>query len=410
MFSIDRWQEIFATLRAHKLRTALTSLSVAWGIFMLVLLIGAGRGLQNGVQGDFKDDAVNSLWLFGGRSSVPYRGLAPGRPTRMRNADHDHLRDHQRGVEHITSRFSVGSPPVAYRDKTSSFDIRATHPDHLYLENTIMVEGRFLNDLDLAERRKVAVIGVDVADFLFENESAIGKFVKIGDIQYRVVGLFRDEGGEQEQRKVYIPISTAQMTHGASDQANMIMFTVPETTTVEASTRIEEEVRAIMGARHGFDPEDRQALRIRNNVEAFSRITEVFDLIEWFVWIISAGTIVAGIVGVSNIMLISVKERTKEIGVRKALGATPSSIVAMVVQESVFVTAVAGYLGLVAGVGALELLSRVLVDNAYLSNPSVDLAVAVNANLLLIACGALAGFFPARRAARVSPVVALRDE
>ncbi len=410
MFNLDRWQEIFETLRAHKLRTTLTSLSVAWGIFMLVLLLGAGNGLQNGVQDDFKDDAVNSLWLFGGRSSLPHAGLAPGRPTIMRNRDYEFLRDEQRGVQHITSRFRVGSPTVSYRDKTSSFDIRATHPDHLYLENTIITRGRFLNELDFREHRKSIVIGEPVAEFLFADADPIGEYIKVGDIQYRVVGVFTDEGGEREENRVYIPISTAQTTHGGSDRAHMIMFTVPPQTSVQASEAIEAEVRASMAARHQFDPSDEQALRLRNNVEAFSRITEVFRLIEIFVWIISFGTIIAGIVGVSNIMLIAVKERTKEIGVRKALGATPNSIIAMVVQESVFITAVAGYAGLVAGVAILELASKALPESEFLSNPSVDFGVALKATVLLIACGALAGFFPARRAAKVSPIEALRDE
>lgn len=410
LFSVDRWQEIFATLRAHKLRTFLTSLSVAWGIFMLVLLIGAGRGLSEGAQSRFKDDAVNSFWLFGGRTSKPYRGMAVGRPTQMRNADYEMLRDRQHGVEHITSRFSVGDPRVAYRDKTSAFDIRATHPDHVYLELTQMVAGRFVNERDIEQKRKVAAIGLPVAEFLFGDADPLGEYITIGKAAYQVVGLFTDEGGEGEQQKIYIPISTAQAIHGASDRAHRIMFTVDPTTSVEESQAIEEEVRRRFAARHDFDPGDRQALRMRNNVEAFSRLQQVFDILEVFVWIISFGTIIAGVVGVSNIMLISVNERTKEIGLRKALGATPGSIVTMVVQEAVFITAVAGYLGLIAGVGALELAAATLPDNDYLSNPSVDLRVAITATLILIGCGALAGYFPARRAARVSPVVALRDE
>ncbi|MBT8496357.1 MAG: ABC transporter permease [Deltaproteobacteria bacterium] len=410
MFSLDRWQEIFSTLRAHKLRTALTSLSVAWGIFMLVLLLGAGRGLSNGVQDDFKDDAVNSLWIFGGRSSVAFKGLAPGRETRMRNADYERLRTNQAGVEHITSRFRVGDPMVSFRDKTSAFDIRATHPDHVYLEMTQMLDGRFINQRDLDEKRKVTAIGVGVRDFLFGETNPLGEYIAIGGMNYRIVGVFSDEGGEGEEQKLYIPITTAQATHGASDRAHRIMFTVDEATTVEESEAIEEEVRQAFAARHEFDPTDRQALRIRNNVEAFSRIQQVFSVLEIFVWFISAGTIIAGIVGVSNIMLISVKERTKEIGVRKALGATPGSIVAMVVQEAVFITAIAGYLGLVAGVLALEGVASAMPDNQWLANPSVDFRVAINATVLLIVCGALAGFFPARRAARVSPIVALRDE
>lgn len=410
ILSLDRWQEIFETLRRNKLRTFLTSLSVAWGIFMLVLLLGAGTGLQNSVEHDFRDDAINSLWLWAGTTSEPFEGHAVGRRIEFTNEDYEDIRRSLEGVEYITGRFYLGGTLIVrFGDKSSSFDVRACHPDHRYLENTDVIAGRFLNEIDVEERRKVAVIGEAVARFLFEDEEPLGKWIQVNAIQYRVVGVFHDEGGEGELRKIYIPISTAQMAYGGGNRIHQLMFTVDEAHAAD-SKRMEEEVRRFLAARHDFSPDDQRALRIRNSLERFETVQSIFQGIQLFVWIIGGFTVIAGIVGVSNIMLISVKERTKEIGVRKALGATPGAIVGQIVQESIVLTGASGYLGLVAGVGLLELINRYVPENDYIRNPQVDIRVAATATVLLVICGALAGYFPARRAAKVNPVVALRDE
>lgn len=411
MISLDRWQEIYGTIRRNKLRTVLTALSVAWGIFMLVLLLGAGAGLQNNAEHKFRDDAVNSIWIFAGKTSMPFSGLPPGREVRFTNADYDAIKREIAGVEYITSRFYLrgGDYAISYKDRASSFQVRSCHPDHQYLENSIIIEGRFLNDLDISEYRKVTVIGTAVRDFLFKGEPALGKDVDIGGISYTVVGIFADDGNEGELEKVYIPISTAQRAYGGADRVHQIMFTLGSATVAD-SKRVEQEVRDLLAARHRIHPDDKRAIRFRNNLETFAEITEVFQLIQYFVWIVGLGTIIAGIVGVSNIMLISVKERTREIGIRKALGATPGSLVALIVEEAVFLTMMAGYCGVVAGVGALELASRALGENDYVRDPQVDLGVVLAATALLVFFGALAGYFPARRAARINPIEALRDE
>lgn len=411
MFSLDRWQEIFDTIRRNKLRTLLTSMSVAWGIFMLVLLLGAGQGLQNEVTDKFKDDAINSLWVYGGSTTVPHEGHPIGRRITFDDDDYDLFIDQVPELEHLTGRFRMRGRDVivAYGDKTSAFDIRSVHPDHQFLENTLITRGRFLNDTDLADKRKVAVIGVRVAEFLFGRDDAMGKWIKLNGIQFRVVGIFEDAGGEGEMRKVYIPITTARAAFAGGRQIHQLMFTVGDASPSE-SKAIEEHVRQLLAQRHDFSPEDHRAVRVRNNLERLQEVTEIFDYIRIFVWIVGIGTIIAGIVGVSNIMLISVKERTKEIGVRKALGATPFSIVSLILQESIFLTAVSGYIGLVSGVGLLEFASTHLPENDIIRDPSVDLRVAISAMALLVVCGAVAGFFPARRAAMVNPVVALRDE
>lgn len=411
MFSIDRWQEIWGTIRRNKLRTFLTALSVAWGIFMLVLLLGAGRGLQNSVAWNFRDDAINSIWMSGGETSRPHRGLQPGREVVFDNSDFEQLRTTIPGIEHITGRFHMwGQYVIAYDGKSSSFDVRSTHPDHKFLERTEIVAGRFLNELDQREARKVAVIGMPVAEALFGQDDPLGAWISINRIMYKVVGVFTDVGGEGELNRVYIPIATGQQAYGGgSKEMHRIMFTVGDAS-VDESRRIFEQVKGILAENHRFAVDDERALRARNNLESFQEIAQVFTYINMFVWIVGAGTIVAGIVGVSNIMLISVKERTKEIGVRKALGATPTSIVGLILQEALLITGVSGYCGLVAGVGLLELVNRYVPDNDYLRNPTVDLRVALSATVLLVVAGLLAGFFPARRAAAINPVEALRDE
>jgi len=408
MISIDPWIEIFTTMRRNKLRVFLTALSVAWGIFMLVILLGAGNGLQNGVKHDFRDDATNSIWIRRGKTSVPYKGLPVGRRVRFRNGDHNALGTQVDGVEHITSRYYVRGT-VRRGKYHSAFQVRACHPDHQFLEQTIIIEGRFLNDLDLAERRKVAVIGINVKKFLFKREKAMGKNIEINGISFRVVGVFTDEGGEGELRKIYIPITTAQAAYNGADLVHAIMFTVGGASAAQSKI-IERNARKIMSSRHNFSPKDWRALRMRNNLERYEKVAKVFWWIELFIWIVGAGTIVAGIVGVGNIMLISVKERTKEIGVRKALGATPWSIIGLILREAVVLTAVAGYAGMVGGLLLLQTISDAIPQNDVFLNPSVDIKVVLIASAILVACGTLAGFFPAQKAARVDPIVALRDE
>ncbi|MDH3743758.1 MAG: ABC transporter permease [Acidobacteriota bacterium] len=410
MFDLDRWQEILATIRQNKLRAFLTGFSVAWGILMLVVLMGSGEGLANGIQHQFRDDAVNSIWVRSGQTSIPHKGLQPGRTVRFTNEDHEVVARDIDGVEYITSRFYPrGELAVSYKGETGSYDIRSVHPDHQYLENTLVSKGRFLNDLDIAEYRKVAAIGERVKDGLFGDAPAVGEYININGIPFRVIGLFRDEGGESEEEKIYLPISTAQKAFAGGNRIRMFMLTTgeEELAKTEAMT---EEIKQTLAQRHNYSPDDRRAVFINNLNEFFQRFVNLMAGIRIFVWIIGIGTILAGVVGVSNIMMIVVKERTKEIGVRKALGATPGSILGLVLQESVLITAVAGYVGLVLGVALLEAGGRVLPESEFFINPGIDLPLALAATALLVVAGTLAGTVPALRAARVQPVEALKDE
>jgi putative ABC transport system permease protein len=407
---LDAWQEILDTVRRNKLRTFLTGFSVAWGILILVVLLGCGQGLARGIEYDFRDDATNSIWMRSGQTSLPWKGLRPGRSVQFTNDDYHAIRSGQPAVDHITSRFFVrGNLTVVHRGQTGNFDVRAVHPDHQHLEKTIVTAGRFLNPLDVEGYRKVAVIGERVKAQLFKDAPALGRHLAIKGVPFLVVGVFTDEGGEGELERIYIPISTAQRTYGGANRISMVMMTVGDATAGE-SRGIADDLRLRIAERHGFDPDDRRAVSIWNGVVQFQRFVDLMGGIRAFVWVIGAGTLLAGMVGVSNIMMIAVRERTKEIGVRLALGATPFSVMSLVMREAILVTSLAGYAGLVAGVGVLEVLSWSLRDTPTFRDPAVDLGTALLAVGLLVVAGALAGFLPARRAAQVRPVVALRDE
>ncbi len=408
MFDADRWHEILETLRRSKLRTAATSLSVAWGIFMLVILLGAGRGLQNGVEHNMQDDAINSIWIYRGSTSKPHAGYGVGRRIRFDNDDYDALLETINEIEHSTGRFYLWREfTVRYKNKVSSFEVRACHPGHRYIENTLITSGRFLNEADLLERRKVAVIGPRVVDMLFGKRDPIGEWIEVSRTPYRVVGVFNDTGWERELSKIYVPITTAQTAYGGGTQIHQIMFTVGRTGE-QKSREIADEAKRLLAARHDFAVDDKRAIRVRNNVEGAAKMEGLFAGIRIFIWIVGIGTILAGIIGVSNIMLISVHERTREIGVRKALGATPRTIVGQIVTEALLITSVSGYVGLVFGLGLLELIRRYAPPSDFFLNPEANLGVVLSATALLIVAGVAAGYFPARMAARINPVEALR--
>ena len=411
MIDFDTWQEIFETLRRNKLRTALTGFAVAWGIFMLIVLLGSGQGLAHGIEYQFRDDAVNSIWVSGGQTTKPYKGLQPGRRIQFENADYDEVTSRVPGVEHASARFWVfGNQQVNYRNEWGSFTIRSVHPGHQIIERTKVIAGRYINQLDIEHFRKVVVLGDLVADALFHDEPAIGKEIRINNVAFKVVGVFDDEGSDSERELIYLPISTAQRAFSGRNRVNQILYTTGDADLPESET-MAEGTRLILAVNHTFDPEDQRAIFLRNNVEQFQRFVGLMAGIRVFIWIVGIGTLIAGVVGVSNIMLVAVKERTREIGIRKAIGATPRSVIGLVLKESILITAVAGYLGLVLGVAVLEGVSRILPAEAeFFRNPQVDLRTALAATAVLIVAGAVAGYFPARRAALVQPVTALREE
>jgi putative ABC transport system permease protein len=409
MFDLDKWQEIFSTIRKNKLRTALTGFSVAWGIFMLIILLGSGKGLQNGIEYEFKEDAYNSIWFRPGETSIPFQGYSIGRKINFTNEDYSQVNKNVKGVEYVSARFFTrGDGIISYKNEYGSFDIVSCHPDYKFLENASMVTGRFVNTIDIDEYRKVATIGTKVKDALFKNdEEPIGKYVKINGIPFLVVGVFTDQN-ERDCNRIYIPVSTAQKVFNGGNVVHSISFTTKKS--VEESELMVEQIKKDFANRHQYDVKDEKAMFLYSTLKDYKQFQDLFSGIRAFIWLIGIMTIIAGIVGVSNIMMIIVKERTKEIGIRKAIGASPASVIGLVIFESILITSVAGYIGLVCGVGLLQLLSSVMEGVPFIKDPQAEISVAIYATLLLIISGAIAGFVPANQAAKIKPIVALRDE
>ena len=415
MFDRDKWQEIFGTIRKNKLRTVLTALGVFWGIFMLIVLLGAGNGLKNGVVKDFGEEAMNAIWMWSGKTAEPYQGLKPGRVIRFDNDDIALLAREVEGLEMVTPRNRLfGQYTITHKDKSGSFQAFGSVADFFLINGERLNEGRMLNKTDYEERRKVAILGERAKDVVFEGvkESAIGKYIDIKGVAFKVVGIFNstDGGGRQEER-VYIPFSTLQTVFNQPNQVQLIALTTKEG---YSPSQIQRQVRNVMSQKHKFAPDDVEAIRLNSNEENYNRVMAILNAIQAFVWFIGIMTLLAGIVGISNIMLIIVKERTKEIGVRKALGATPWSIISLILQESVFITTISGYIGLLAGVGLLNLMSN-LIDSAggslgFFASPEVDLNIALTATAILVIAGAIAGLMPALKAANIKPIEALRAE
>lgn len=410
MFDIDKWQEIFASIRKNRLRTFLTGFSVAWGIFMLIVLLGTGNGLGNGVKFQFSHDAVNSVWFNNGRTSVAYDGIQPGRDIKLTNQDYEAIGKSVKTIEHLSPRLQLWEVnQYNYKNRYGSFSTKGCNYDMIFAEKIVITKGRFINDLDIKECRKICSIGQQIVEELFKEEDPINKLININGIPFKVVGIFKDAGGPDDNRRAYIPISTSQRVFGNDNKLDQIIFTLPESD-MEKSEIIRDEVYTLLAQKHHFDPADKKAVFVWNNVIEFKRIMGLINGIRIFVWIIGIGTLIAGIVGVSNIMMIVVKERTKEIGIRKALGATPFSIVSLIIQESIFITALSGYIGMMLGIGLLALAQKYIPDSEYFRKPDVEFSVVLQALAALIFAGLLAGFFPARKAAKIQPIEALRAE
>lgn len=414
MFDLERWQEIFETLRKNKLRTFLTGLSVASGIFILVILLGFSKGLENGVKSEFESDATNLITVWTGVTTKEYKGLNPGRYIQMKNENFEFIsQKYKQNIEHETAIYSIWGAEISYENETVNYRVRGAMPDHQFIENADMESGRFISQKDLDQTRKVAVIGKRLRQDLFKDKDPIDKDIKIFGMNFKVVGVFVDPGGEREEQQAYIPLSTAQKVFGAGDNIRNILVTVKMSDdfeeAVKLSNNMSDAIENELKLMHTVAPDDTSAIRVFNTLEEAKKIYKLIDTIQLVFWIIGILTIIAGVVGVGNIMLIIVKERTKEIGIRKALGALPISIIGMILQEAIFVTMFAGLFGLIFGLGLLELVGP-QIEHDFIKYPQVDFNIALSAVFVLVFAGALAGFFPAYRAAKIKPIVALRDE
>ncbi|MBC6606084.1 ABC transporter permease [Hymenobacter sp. BT188] len=413
MFDVDKWQEILGTMRRNKLRTFLTAFGVFWGIFMLVLLLGAGKGMENGIFKEFGAGARNSLYISGGKTSIPYNGLKPGREIKLTNVDQEAIRRQVDGVELLATRNRLfGEYTIMRGTKNGSYQVFGASADFFDLNGEVLHSGRLLNPMDVIERRKVMILGEKVRKVLFGDEPALGEYVQVKGVFFKIVGTFTNTQNQgRSEERAYTPFSTFQTTFNQYNQVQLFGLTSQPGIPVK---QVEDQVRVLLATRHKFDPADKEALDLENNEEEVQRFQGLFTGIKLFVSIIGVLTLVAGVVGVSNIMLIIVQERTREIGVRKALGATPWSIISMILQESVVITGLSGYLGLLAGVAVLDAV-RYALDQAggttsYFDRPEVDVTVAVSAIILLVVAGAIAGLVPAMKAANVKPIEALRAE
>jgi len=414
MFDIDRWQEIFEAIGKNKLRTFLTGLSVASGIFILVILLGFSSGIQKGVKSQFEQDAVNRVSIRTRVTTKEYKGLNPGRRIQLHNDDFSQINaSYDDQLEYKTALFNRWSSLVSYQGEAGSYRLEGANPDQQFIENASLVSGRFLNRDDMTQTRKVAVIGNIIKQDLFKDKSPIGEIITILGVNFKVIGVYTDPGGSWEEKRVFVPLPTAQIAFNGGDRIRSLAYTVKMNDDLEQavalSNALSQSIKQDLQLKYTISPQDRSAVRVDNTLEEAKKIYSLIDIIRNVFWFIGIGTIIAGVVGVSNIMLIIVKERTKEIGIRKAIGALPSSIIGLILQESIFITSIAGFIGLFLGVGLLQLISP-MIDNDFIKSPQVDFNTAITTVLILIFSGALAGYYPARRAANIKPVEALRDE
>lgn len=416
MFDLDDFREIWGTIRKNKLRTFLTGFAVSWGIFMFCILLCAGNGLRNGVMTNFGSRSANSIQYWGRNTSKPYKGLPDNRKISLDARDIDLLKTKVPEAENIS--------PMIFTNVQASFgtnnldcSFEGVNPEYMRINGIRILDnqGRFINGIDIKDNRKVAVINKRIREVLFQDEDPVGKMFMVGGLSYTAIGVFEEESWGNDA-KAYIPFTTAQLLYNKGWGIHDISFTVNDLTTEKENEDFENDFRAKLSVLHLFDPEDKRSIGIWNNLKDYLQFIGMFNGISAFIWIIGIGTLIAGITGVSNIMLITVRERTREIGIRKALGAKSGSIIRSILMESVLITSIFGYFGMFMGVGLGELVSSILEtpgleDVGYMfKNPTIDVGVAVGAMLVLIVSGILAGYFPALKAVKIPPVEAMRAE
>lgn len=422
MFDLDRWNEIWHALAKNKIRSLLTAFGVFWGIFMLIVMAGAGNGLRNGIIEGVARFATNSALMWTDRTGEPYKGFKRGRYWNMDSEDIRILKEKVPEIDILTpknfgSRNNSG-PNTVRGTRNGSFNIRGDYPDYLKIDPATIVKGRWINEMDIREKRKVCAIGTKVYESMFEkDEEPLGEYLKIGGVYYQVIGVIKPEtriniNGRTEE-SVFIPFTTMLQTYNMGNAVHIIAFTAKPGVPVSV---VEDKVKTIIKKRHSIAPTDVQAINSVNIEKQFLQMKGLFMGINILTWIVGIGTLMAGVIGVSNIMLVIVKERTREIGVQRALGARPVTIITQVMLESVTLTTVAGYIGLSLGVGLLELVNKIVEnqpktgDEMFFRHPEISISVALAALAVLVVAGLFAGSIPAKRALQIKPIEALREE
>ena len=415
---LDIIQEIYGTIKRNKLRTALTGFAVAWGIFMLIVLLGAGNGLLNAFEQQSGNMAMNSFQIWPGRTSMPYQGLKEGRNIKLTEKELELTRQMDEHVTQASAILEQGGVNLSYKQDHVSLQLTGAMPNYPETNGLQLKEGRFINLLDIKEKRKVIVLHEKTVEMLLGNEKskAIGKHINASGIAYQIVGIYTTPM-EEFSPSAYLPYTTLQLIYNKGDGVGSLVFLTKDITDLPSSETFEKEYRTAISKVKQFEAKDRSAIWISNRFKQYLQQQTAKDLLRTSIWVIGIFTLLSGIVGVSNIMLITVKERTHEFGIRKALGAKPSSILTLIIAESIAITTFFGYIGMIAGIAVTEYMNRIageqVVDVGIASatvfvNPTVDLHIAIQATLTLIIAGTLAGFFPARKAVMIRPIEALR--
>ena len=419
MFDLDLWKEILSALKKNKLRSFMTAFGVFWGIFMLIIMSGAGKAMENGIMDGIKAFATNSAFFWTERTSIPHEGFQRGRRWNYKNSDIEYIKANINDVEYLSPRLfgpnSYSGNNTIRGEKAEAFNIYGDYPEFFKIDPWIPVKGRLINEIDILQSRKVCTIAERVVEVMFEeNENPIGEYLKINGVYFQVVGVIdpqtRINFGGRKEESIIIPFTTMQKTYNMGDVVHF--FSVTSAPGVPVS-RLESRLKELLKERHHIAPDDMQAVGSFNIEVEWKKYQGLFNGIQILTWIVGIGTLLAGIIGVSNIMLVIIKERTQEIGIQRAIGATPSTIMLHIVAESVFLTVLAGYIGLTLGVGFLELLNMALEsggDEGFFRHPEVSFKMAVSALTVLVFSGVFAGMIPARRAIKIKPIDALRDE
>ena len=409
MFDIDLWREILQSINKNRTRSLLSAFTVTFAILLFTVLFGLANGLNNTFNEAFVDTASNAMFIRSGKTTKASKGLQAGRRIQFKNKDFTYIKDNfDSEVEFITSRV-YNNVTATFKNEKNNYSLIAVHPDHQYLEKTKVFEGRYINQRDLKNQTKVVVIGKLIKADLFLKTDPIGKYINLSGIPYKVVGVFEDDGGDDEERILYMPLTTAQQVYGNNDYVDQINLTYEPELDYNQAIDFGLDLEKKLKKRFLVNENDQRAIRVLNMAMQNKGINQMTSVLGILILIIGMGTLIAGVVGISNIMIFIVKERTKEIGIRKALGASPRSIVSIILIESILITALAGYLGLFIGVGILEWASPVL-KTYFITNPSVSKSLVIAATLTLIGAGTLAGYLPAKRASKIKPIVALRDD
>lgn len=418
MFNRDRWKEILEVLSSNVFRTLATSFGVGWGIFILIILLAAGKGLENGIRADFGDISTNTMFMWSRNTTMPYKGLPKGRRFSFKLEDVQAIKDNVPDLRFISPRNQLGgfrgANNVVRGLRTGAFNVYGDYPEIIKQEPMTITSGRFVNHNDIQDKRKIAVIGDGVRNELYDQgETVIGTYIKIQGVNFMVVGTYQkkdDGGGEEGQKEIYVPFTAFSQAFNTSNDVGWMAITANDGSSI---SDLKEKIVGVVKEKRKIHPDDKRAVGYFDLYEQFNRVESLFGALRWVAYFVGVLVLLSGIIGVSNIMLIVIKERTKEIGIRRALGEAPWSIKKQILMESIFLTIISGMIGIVFGAAFIYGVNAVLDSVGPVDmfiNPSVSLAVVVSALIILVFSGLLAGFIPAQSAIKIRPIEALRTE